>query len=371
MLSIAHAGLTLIPMVGRGLSLPSVLISWPAFGLMLEIATAGLLAGVLVNMFPAFRITPQGLGVAEVSGWRTIPWAQVEVLRVMELGGALFKGRYLVMIPFTGKTTPRSPAPMLRLIPALFGASREKEQGVMLTSDIKNFDRLLQLILSYMVQAQGGNSNNIVVESFVDEDVTMTTAQLLLDPDAALERLSRYTVATETPDPYGVMEVDIDPPVNWTRMLARQLPIALLPALVLLIDVLVRAGSRSFVSLNLSWAVLFLVVGLVELPFVAYLIQAVGELMVGGGKFKRAVWAYADLQVPRAIAIVMGMALLGIGLPSGFTQAFWLAGIAVTTVLVTRFVQKLYYIPLMHALPAAVGVFIYQMLILALYFGVK
>ncbi|MEO5951653.1 MAG: hypothetical protein ABIQ44_04210 [Chloroflexia bacterium] len=369
-LSVTHAALTLAPMISGG-TWSSVLFSWPALGLALEITIASLVAAVLVNMFPTIKVTPQGLGVAEVTGWHTIPWGQLGVIRVMELGGLLFKGRYLVMIPFTGKTTPSTPAPMLKWMPSLFGASREREQGVMLTSDIKSFERLLQLVVSYMVQAQGGNGTNVVVESFVDEQVTMHTAQLLLDPEAALERLSRYTVATENPDPYAITEVDNDPPVNWSRMLVRQLPIAVLPGLVLLTDVMVRDGSKPFVWLHVAWAVLLSVLGAVELPFVAYLVQAVGELMVGGGKFKRAVWAYADLQVPRAIAVVLGLALLGIGLPAGFSQAFWFAGIAITTVLVTRFVQKLYYMPLAHTIPAAVGAFIYQMLIFALYFGVR
>jgi len=150
-----------------------------------------------------------------------------------------------------------------------------------------------------------------------------------------------------------------------------QLPIALLPAIVLFTDVLVRAVEKPFLVWHAFWAVVLLVMGLVELPFVAYLIQAVGELMVGSGKFKRAIWAYADLQIPRAIFIVLGLTLLGVGLPSGFTQALWLAGIALTTLFTTRFVQKLYYMPLFHTILAAIGTFIAQLLILALYFGVR
>ncbi len=371
MLSFAHAGLTLIPMRGVVGNWTHTFLSWSALGLALEIAVAGFVAAVLVNLFPAIRINPQGLGVPELTGWRMIPWKQVEVIRVMELGGWLGKGRYLVMVPFTGKTTPRTPAPMLRWIPALFGASREGERGVMITSDIKSFERLLQLIVSYMAKASGTSGGGVVIESYVDEEVTMNTAQLMLDPEAALERLSRYTIATVTPDPYGVTEIDIDPPVNWTRMLLRQVPIALLPALMLFTEVTVSVGDKPFLGLHAAWAVFLLLLGLAELPFVAYLIQAVGELMVGGGKFKRSVWAYAELQLPRAIAILLGLALLGVGLPIGFAHALWLAGIALTTLLTTRYVQKLYYMPLLHAVPAAIGVFIYQMLILALYFGVR
>ena len=93
--------------------------------------------------------------------------------------------------------------------------------------------------------------------------------------------------------------------------------------------------------------------------------------MVGGGKFKRAVWAYAELQIPRTIAVVIGLTLLGVGLPSMFAQGIWLAGIAVTTLLTTLFVQKLYYMPWLHTLLASIGVFIYQLTILALYFWLR
>ena len=371
MLALAHAGLTLIPLSAEVGSWAKAFLSLTSLGLALEIAAAALVSAVLVNLFPALKITPQGLGVAEVTGWRTVPWNQVGVIRVMELGGRVANGKYLVMIPFKGKTKPGTPAPMLKWIPALMGASREGEQGVMLTSDIKYFERLLQLIVSYMVQVQGGTGTNVVVELFVDEQVTMYTAQLLLDPAAALERLSRYTVATENPDPYGVNEVDTDPPVNWTRMLLRQLPIALLPPLVLMTEVLVGTSDKPFLGIHSMFAVALLALGLVELPFVAYLIQAVGELMVGGGKFKRSVWAYAELQVPRAMAVILGLAALGIGMPSGFALALWLAGVAVTTLLTTRFVRKLYYMPLSHTILATIGVFIYQMLVLALYFWVR
>ena len=371
MLAIAHAGLVLIPMSAAMGSWIKAFFSWTGLGLALEITALGVLAAVIVNMFPALKISPQGLGVAEVTGWRTIPWKQVGVIRVMELSGWLVKGRYLVMIPFTGKTVPSTPAPMLKWIPTLMGAAREGEWGVMITSDIKNFERLLQLSVSYMVQASGGGTANVVVESFVDEDVTMNTAQLLLDPEAALERLSRYTVTTVNPDLYGVSEVDTDPPVNWPRMLLRQLPIALLPPLMLITDVLVRSGDRPLIGIYALFAALLLALGMAELPFVAYLIQSVGELMVGGGKFKRALWAYAELQIPRAITIVMGLSLLGIGLPSGFAQALWLAGITITTLLTARFVQKLYYMPVAHTILAAIGVFIYQLLILTLYFWVR
>ena len=368
-LTFAHISVVLIPFV-RSVGPLGALFSWNSLGLAIELATASVVSAFLLNAVAELRVNPQGLAVAELTGWRLIPWKQIEVLRVMELGGKL-SGRYMVMIPFKGRTTPRTPAPMLKMLPSLLGANRGGDQGIMVTSDLKNFERLLQLVVSYVAQATTPSNANIVIESYVDEDVTMSTAQLLLDPETALERLSHYTISTSEADPYGVTELDTDPPVNWTRVMLHQLPIALLPAIVLFTDVLVRAVEKPFLLWHAFWAVVLLVMGMVELPFVAYLIQAVGELMVGSGKFKRAIWAYADLQIPRAIFIVLGLTLLGVGLPSGFTQALWLAGIALTTLFITRFVQKLYYMPLIHTILAAIGTFIAQLLILALYFGVR
>ena len=45
------------------------------------------------------------------------------MLRVMELGGKM-SGRYMVMIPFKGRTTPSTPAPMLKMLPSLVGANQ-------------------------------------------------------------------------------------------------------------------------------------------------------------------------------------------------------------------------------------------------------
>ncbi len=84
-LSVSHAAAVLMALLTyRGSSL-GVLLSWTTLGLALGVAGAGLIAGFLVNLFPVIQVTPQGLGVKELTGWRCIPWKQVSVLRVMEL----------------------------------------------------------------------------------------------------------------------------------------------------------------------------------------------------------------------------------------------------------------------------------------------
>jgi hypothetical protein len=80
----AHISFVLIPFV-RSVGPLGALLSWNALGLVIELAAVSLLCAVLLNGVSALRINPQGLSVAELFGWRLIPWKQVEVIRVMEL----------------------------------------------------------------------------------------------------------------------------------------------------------------------------------------------------------------------------------------------------------------------------------------------
>jgi hypothetical protein len=366
MLSLAHAGLVLIPMVtAQGNSLTS-LLNWATLGVVLGIAGASVVAAFLTNLFPTIQVTPQGLGVAEAMGWRYIPWKQISVLRVMEVRN---HKRYVVLIPFTGKTKPATPAPMLGWLPALLGASGRGGHGVVITSDMKNFDRLLQLVVSYLVQTSGQNPNSVPLEAYVDEDSVMPIAQLFLDPDAEIVRVAASSNSKS--DLYSVSSEETDVPVAWLPVLRRQLLITLVPAFLLLSDVLMRHNERPFVWQHAAWVLFMVALGMAELPFVGMLVRAVGELMVGSGQFSRAIWAYLELQVPRAILIMVGAALVGLGLPAFVAEALWFAGIVLTTFLTVRFVQRLYYMPLSHTLLAAMGTFIFQFLSLALYFGVR
>ncbi|HYO48270.1 MAG TPA: hypothetical protein VEW94_00355 [Chloroflexia bacterium] len=359
MISLVHMALVLVPAMQT-----STLASWSVAGAVIGVVLAGVTGVLALNLLPSIQVTPQGLGVSGLLGWRRIPWKQVGTLRVMELPG---KGRYVVMIPFSGATQPRTPAPFLRIMPRLLGASQKGEQGVIVTSHIKNFERLLQLIVAYMAQAAGQTVP--AIEAFVDEAAVMPIAQLALAPSAALVRMARHDA--DRVDTYGVRIEDDGPPVSWPKVLSRQLLIAAAPALVLFMDWLNRGSAPQLSAPYFLWLGLVVAVGVLELPFIAKLTQAVGDLMVGSGEFKTSVWAYLELQVPRTVLVFLGAALLGSGLPALLAQVCWLVGIALTTVLATRFVKKIYYLPLSHTLLAALGVLIYQAVMFALYFGVR
>src|SRR5204863_1770589 len=111
-------------------------------------------------------------GISELIGWRSVSWNQIGILRVMELK----EDRYVLMIPFKGSTHPPTPAPILRLIPLLAGVDRGGGRGLIVTSHIKNFDRLVQLIVAYMAQSAGQSVPR--VELFLDESAVMPIAQL-------------------------------------------------------------------------------------------------------------------------------------------------------------------------------------------------
>lgn len=322
------------------------------------------LAALLLNLFPTVKVTPHGLGISELFGWRRVTWNQVGVLRVMEMGDG---ERYALMIPFKGATQPPTPAPILRLIPRLSGVSLRGERGIIVTSHISNFDRMVQLMVSYMAQAAGQSVPR--VELFVDETSVMPLAQLVLAPEDAIVRMARQK---KTAEMYGMpTEDESEPDLVWSKIVRRQLLIALPAPLLLLIGVVNQGWGATITMPLVLWSLVLIGFGLAELPFAAKLMQTVGDMVVGSGQLKRSVWAYLELQAPRAMLAMVGVVLVGAGLPTPVAQVCWLAGIGITTWLTVRFVQRLYFVPIAHTLMAGLGVLIYQVVLLAMYYGLS
>lgn len=362
--SLLHLSLVAVSGVRTAGAFPRGLFSWEIAGAALGAAVAIAAGALLVNLFPSIQVTPQGLGVSELLGYRQIPWEQIGVLRIMELST---RSCYAVMIPFNGATNPRSPAPMLGIAPFLAGAAQWGERGVLISSYINNFERLLQLIVSYLSQASGQSIP--AIEAFVDEEAAMPVAQLVLDPEMAIIRMARPTEVDA--DPYGLTSAEVDSPLVWRTISQKQAFIALVPLLYLLVDILARGGNRPPSFLQVLWLLALFGVGMLELIFVGRLVQAVGELTVGSGFFARTVRAYIELQLPRVMLIVVGIVMLSMNLPVQLAQACWLGGIVITTMFVTRFTQRMYYLPLSRSLIATIGAFIFQLSVFALYFGAR
>ena len=364
-LAVFHLAMVMIPAVRPPGSIMGAIFSWRMLGALLGAGVACGLAAFIANIFQTIHVTPQGLGLSEITGKRMISWKNVGVLRVMEMPT---REHYMVMIPITGASVSTTPAPMLKLLPALLGASKTGEQGIIITSHMKNFERLLQLIVSYMAQEAGQMVP--AIEAFVDENTLIPIGQLAFEPNTALNRMARPAVAADL-DPYGMPSNEDDAPLPWKNLLTRQVGIALAPTILMLADILLRNGEKPLSAVQALWVVAIMAVGVAELPFIGKLVQAVGELVVGGGHLKRTLWAYLELQAPRLVMVVLGAALMGLGLPAVVAQLVWLAGIVMTTVLLTVFVQKLYHISIAQALMAGIGAFIFQFALLAFYFGVR
>ena len=361
-----HLAMVAIPLLREGGAGAQSLLHWRMLGALIGAGAAMCAAAFISNLFQKIQVTPQGLGVMELTGWRRIPWKGVQALRVMEAGG---QERYMVMIPFKGRTVPPTPAPMLRFMPILAGVSAGGECGIIITSHIVNFERLLQLIVSYMAQEAGQVVPTI--EAYVDEHATMPLGQLLLSHDATLNRLTRSTENAADFNPYGLPVEQNDYDLPWTKVLVKQALIAAVPALMFLADITLRHAEKPVQTVQSVWVLAILALGVAELPFVAMLARTVGEMTVGGGQFTRTIWAHLELQAPRALLLVGGVALLGLGAPIGFALALWVVGICLTTYLITRFMMRLHHLRVHQALLTSVGALIYQAALLALYFGVR
>jgi hypothetical protein len=359
-----HAAMVAIPLIRSQGSLLGAIFNWRMLGALLGATLAFTVAALIANAFQRIQISPQGLGVQGVTGWLRIPWKNVEALRIMEVSGS---ERYMVMIPFKGKLTPPHPAPMLRLIPLLVGASNGQERGLIITSDIGHFERLLQLIVSYMAQEAG----QIVptIEAYVDEHALMPIGQLLIGSEAAISRLTRPLDTSLDPYRTPISQREFDLP--WLNILSRQAIIAAMPAVLFFVDINLRHGEKTLQPVQWFWTVIIFGLGIAELPYIAMLARSVGELTVGRGQFNRTIWAHLELQVPRALLVLAGAGLLGVGAPLGFALLLWAAGIALTTYLITRYMMRLHHISVTQALLATAGTAIFQVVLLALLVGLR
>jgi hypothetical protein len=351
----------------RGLQSGRPLGTWGvSFGELLAVGVcvvlAGLVGAVLTSLFPSIKVTPMGIAMSELFGWRRIPWSHIGVLRVMDLNN----DQYVVVIPFRGATRPPTPAPALRLIPALLGASRGSERGIVVTSYMQDFDRMLQMILSYLSQAAGQRVPRI--EAFLDESAVMPLAQLAMAPDEAMGRMVKRKSVVNM---LGVeVEDDTEPVFSWKAVMKRQALLAAPPAVLLVVFEAMRGWDILHMIGFAIWGLVMVAIGAGELPFVAKASQMVGDVTVGSGQFARTLIAYLDLQAPRALLLVVGLTLLSLGLPVHLAFISWLSGVLLTSWLVMRFVQRCYYLESGQTLLAVVGSLIYQMMVLSLFYAI-
>ncbi len=320
-----------------------------ALGLLISLVAGALIADTL----PSFEIRPDGLAVTEFVRWRVLPWQQITRLHSLTLPG----DRYVIFIEYAGR--PLSPEHLVYGLLAGLG----RKNGVFYTSDISDFEDLTRAILDGRMRATPG----VRVEDLLVEGVAMPVVQMGLDPLATMERVAGFDQVVEGDTLRSASPRPVTPRATVVRM---QLGLALVPVGLFWVDNLVN-GSVPFLSGD-TWSLLtgtlgLLALGMLELPFVALAIQALGESTGSSGEQQAALDTYPYLEMPRVLAFVLLFALTVVKFPFILTFLVWLVAIAWVSYLTLLFTQRLYEIPQKQAYLAAGASALVQFLVLIAY----
>ena len=320
-----------------------------ALGLLISLIAGALIADAL----PSFEVRPDGLAVTEFVRWRVLPWQRITRLHSLTLPGE----RYLIFVEYAG--APLSPEHLVYGLLAGLG----RKNGVFYTSDIRDFEDLTRAILDGRMRATPG----VRVEDLLVEGVAMPVVQMGLDPLATMDRVAGFDQVVEGDTLRSASPRPATPRATLVRM---QLGLSLVPVALFWVDNLVN-GSVPFLSGD-TWSLLtgtlgLLALGMLELPFVALAIQALGESTVGNGEQQAALTTYPYLEMPRVLAFVLLFALTVVKFPFILTFFVWIAAIAWVSYLTLLFTQRLYEIPQKQAYLAAGASALVQFLVLIAY----
>jgi len=353
---IALSVLNLINTLGRFAELLSNFTSYNVLLLLTALASLlfSVVAGALVaDALPSFEIRPEGLAVTEFVRWRVLPWQRITRLHSMALPGE----RYVIFVQYAG--APLSPEHIVYALLAGLG----NKSGVFYTSDIKGFDDLTRLILDARMRATPG----VRVEDLLSENVPMPVVQMAFNPFGTMNEVAG--IPDEEPSS-PLMNVEARPAVPRATLVRMQLGLALVPVGLFLVDNLVNGGIPPL-SPNLGSLVTgmigLLLLGLLELPFVALVIQVLGESILGNGEFQPALNTYPYLEMPRMLVLIAIFALVAIKAPFWLIFLLWLGGIGWTAYLTLVFTQRLYRITQQQAALAAGGAALVQFFVLLVF----
>ncbi|HUS15671.1 MAG TPA: hypothetical protein VM536_11720 [Chloroflexia bacterium] len=347
--------LNVVDMFRRFAALPSVtyysaLLLITAFTSFLFSFVAGAL---IADTLPSFEVRPDGLAVTEFARWRVLRWDRIVKLHSMTLPGE----RYVIFIEYAG--APLSPEHVVYALLAGLGP----KSGIFYTSDIKDFDDLTRGILEMRMRATPG----LRMEDLLVENVPMPVLQMTADPHATMKAVAG--IPEDAPSS-PIISLDDRPVVPRAALMRQQLGMALVPVLLFWVDTLVNGGIPFLTDTGwslISGTVALLLLGMLELPFVALAIQALGENTLGSGEFQAALRTYPHLEMPRMIAFAAVFALVAVRWPFPLVFLLWLAAIGWTAYLTLRFTERLYRIPEKQAYLAAGASALVQLLVLLAY----
>jgi hypothetical protein len=304
---------------------------------LLGLAASLAVAALVVDALPALQMQAQGLSVPTFPRTTVIPWQRIAKVHSLTLPG----DRYLVFVEYAGR--PLWPTHVVYALLAGLGP----RAGIFFTSQIEEFEDLTRAILDMRMRFTPG----LRAEDLLVEDGSLPVIQMAVNPLGTMD-----AARGPAPDPEARAT-----PVRLTRterlaLTRTQLAIAAVPVLLFWVDNLVNGGAPLLSDTAWSLAagsVGLLLLGALELPFVALAIQAVGESAHGEGEFSRPLRAYPYLELPRLLVFAVLIALAAINAPFFLLFLLWLGAAAYTAYLTLLFTQSLYNVSQNQAMMAA------------------
>ncbi len=285
---------------------------WMLIAAHITLALALLIYALLRWMLPSVEVDSAGLRVLVGRRQPVIPWSSIPAVKVTEIGPT----SQVLLLQTTGPLSP-----MARLSSLLYDGSLTP--GILITSAISNFEPLLQRIVHEVLRnAPDSRGSRIFQSKAYSPSLLMS-----INAERALERL---TLADQLAEPAD----DAPPPPapSWRMGVAPMLLLALLPALLLLID-RALAQTRALDGRVLVGALLLFGLALLEWPIVALGSGGLDDMSGGGEERDRdlALAVYPTSQMPRAGMMLLAAlaAMLGVTILPGL---LWIVAIIVAYV---------------------------------------
>ena len=305
------------------------------------------------------ELTPEHFMVRYAGRWRKVRWQQVSLVRTIELSTE----RLIVLVQIKGWGLTW----LHRVYSLLLGAGWRK--GVIISSDIKDFNNLLQYLAYYKSQKLNQTPEEIQAarnpaELFVHDGFVSPVLQGVLEPSEIMDA--------------AIDEMPLHLKNNAPRWLTLSERAELLPKMAIVaavVPVLYLTGAvltwSQFSAWTVMGAALLFGLGMLEWVFASYLIYESGRQFALTGGWGNALLAYPYLQGVRIVAGLVALALTIAVAPGWLVFVIMAAACVWGAVLTLMFTARLYDFSYQKAALAGGGVLLYQAAFLAFYLLVK
>jgi hypothetical protein len=246
-------------------------------------------ARALRALLPEIETRPEGLALRQRRGWQLVPWPSVVAITDTEIS----EQNHVLLL----ESQARLPWP--HRLASLLYAGRLRP-GLLITSAVSNFEPLMQRVVVEVTRAQQRHPTPRTEPLLRTHDYSKLLL-LTLRPGQAIDRLVE-----------AAREEDPPPPLSARRLLRAARPmaaIALLPALMLLVEMSLRQAQIPSLRLLVLAAVLWLI-SFLEWPVVSLLAQVFDEGAQASAEGSRGLYLYPTVQLPRVVAMLGAFLLL-------------------------------------------------------------